>query len=78
MSEIEKEVLDTDQYMEHSYHTVGENGKTVPFWKNMKVCSTCYEKHEAIAKKFKAGMGTNGRITNNNETNLSGNPEFAR
>lgn len=36
--------MDIDQYQEHSLHPT-------PYWKNMKVCSECYKKHQEIITK---------------------------
>ena len=53
----------TDTYQEHEQHIKGEGGKYVPFWRNMKTCSTCYSEHQKFLKKndskVLAGRGWN-------------------
>lgn len=44
-----------DEYVEHEQHRKGENGKIVPFYKNMDRCSTCFSERQRILKN---GMKT--------------------
>ena len=43
--------MEQDLYWEHSEHIKGENGKKVPFFRNEKVCSTCYSERQKILKR---------------------------
>lgn len=42
-----------DTYMEHEQHIIGKSGKIVPFFRNMKTCSTCYSEHKKIIDRQK-------------------------
>lgn len=49
-----------DTYLEHDKHIVSESGKIVPFFRNMKSCSTCYSEHKKLQigeKKSLQGSG---------------------
>lgn len=47
--ELQKEII--DDYLEHEFHIVGAQGKTVPFWKNKNNCSTCYTEHMKLKSR---------------------------
>lgn len=70
-SEVEIKVV--DNYKEHEQHRISENGKIIPYWRNMKTCSTCFSKHTEIVKQSKINTEwvKGGRMI---ESNLSRNP----
>jgi len=66
-SEIENKIV--DKYLDHIYHIQGSNGKTVPFFRNMKECSTCFSEHNRIVNRSKGGGFRN-------YDNITANPEI--
>ena len=61
----------TDTYIEHEQHILGENGKIVPFFRNMKNCSTCFSQHLKI-KQQRSEHNKGTRVYDN----ITRNPEL--
>ncbi len=69
--ELEEEKLDVeDQYLEHEYHIIGEGGRMVPYFRNAKVCSTCYSKWKQIVSRAR------GNSMGRDYDNITANPEY--